>query len=87
MNPLDALRDAWFFFRQNLLQILLLCLPFLLLEAFVSLQLENLVAAAKVPLYEVLLGLFFYPLYSAALICSSTPAAAASNPARARWWP
>mgnify|MGYP001071759101 CR=1 FL=1 len=68
MNPLDALRDAWFFFRQNLLQILLLCLPFLLLEAFLSLQLENLVAAAKVPLYEVLLGLFFYPLYSAALI-------------------
>lgn len=68
MNPLDALRDAWFFFRQNLLQIIVLCLPFLLLEAFLSLQLENLVAAAKVPFYDMLLGLFFYPLYSAALI-------------------
>lgn len=68
MNPLDALRDAWFFFRQNLLHILVLCMPFLLLEAFLSLHLEDLVGTAKVPLYEVLLGLFFYPLYSAALI-------------------
>lgn len=82
MNPLDALRDAWFFFRQNLLQILLLCLPFLLLEAFVSLQLEGLVGAAKVPLYEVLLGLFFYPLYSAALILFIDARSRGENPGK-----
>lgn len=68
MNPLDALRDAWFFFRQHLLQIVLLCLPFVLAEALIRQQLDSLVDAAKLPLYDVLLGLCFYPLYSAALI-------------------
>lgn len=82
MNPLDALRDAWYFFRQNLLQIILLCLPFLLLEAVLRLQLEGLVAAAKVPLYDVLLGLLFYPLYSAALILFIEARSRGEQPAR-----
>ncbi|SDI81025.1 Uncharacterised protein family (UPF0259) [Pseudomonas flavescens] len=82
MKPLDALRDAWFFFRQNLLQIILLCLPFLLLEAALSMQLEGLVAAAKVPLYDVLLGLLFYPLYSAALILFIDARSRGEQPAR-----
>lgn len=82
MNPLDALRDAWYFFRQNLLQVILLCLPFLLLEAVLRLQIEGLVAAAQAPLYDVLLGLFFYPLYSAALILFIEARSSGGQPAK-----
>lgn len=82
MNPFDALRDAWFFFRQNLLQIILLCLPFVLVEALIRQQLEGVVAAAQVPLYDVLLGLLFYPLYSAALILFIDACSRGEQPAR-----
>lgn len=82
MNPLDALRDAWFFFRHNLLQIVLLCLPFVLAEALIRQQLDGLVEAAKLPLYDVLLGLCFYPLYSAVLILFIDARSRGEQPAR-----
>ncbi|MDM8348104.1 YciC family protein [Pseudomonas sp. sp1636] len=68
MNAFHVLRDAWYFFSHNLSAIARLCLPLVVLEALVqqlvTAQLETQSAAA----YGILLGLLFYPLYTAALI-------------------
>ena len=68
MNPLDALRDAWFFFRHNFNRLLLLCLPWQLLEIVVRHGVQQNVAAEQVAFYDLLVGLVFYPLYSAVLM-------------------
>ncbi len=68
INPLNVLRESWYFFIHNLRSIALLCLPALLVEGLVRQQL----AASGIELApearEVLVTLMFYPLYSAALI-------------------
>ncbi|MBD8474456.1 hypothetical protein IFT98_11350 [Pseudomonas sp. CFBP 8770] len=68
MNPLIVLRDSLYFFRINLWAILRLCLPLVVCEALA----RELVARASGPdatvMYDVAVGLLFYPLYTAALI-------------------
>lgn len=68
MNPLIVLRDSFYFFRINLWAILRLCLPLVVCEALA----RELVARASGPdatvMYDVAVGLLFYPLYTAALI-------------------
>lgn len=68
MNPLIVLRDSFYFFRINLWAILRLCLPLVVCEALA----RELVARANGPdgsvMYDVAVGLLFYPLYTAALI-------------------
>lgn len=68
MNPLLVLRDAWFFFSHNLLTIARLCLPLVVLEALVQQQVSARVGLDAALPYRLLVGLLFYPLYTAALI-------------------
>ncbi|WP_324733135.1 YciC family protein [Pseudomonas paeninsulae] len=94
MNAFHVLRDAWFFFSHNLPAIIRLCLPLVVLEAlvqqFVSAQIGTEAAAA----YGILVGLLFYPLYTAALILfldarsrGETPAKRTLLAASLRLWP
>lgn len=68
MNPLPILRDAWYFFTRNLGAITLLCLPLIVLECLAQRLVMNWASPESAPVYEVLTGLLFYPIYSAALI-------------------
>ncbi|MGV8921164.1 MAG: hypothetical protein ACOH2R_25880 [Pseudomonas sp.] len=68
MNPLTVLQDSLYFFRRNLSSILMLCLPLVVLEAFSKQLVSNVLGDNASPAYELLVGLFFYPLYTAALI-------------------
>jgi hypothetical protein len=68
MNLYSALRDALYFFIHNLSAILRLCLPLIVLEALLMMQLDTLAAGDTSLLLKTLAGLLFYPLYSAALI-------------------
>ena len=68
MNPLSVIQDSLYFFRRNLGGILMLCLPLVVLEALAKQALNNAMAANASPAYELLVGLFFYPLYTGALI-------------------
>ncbi|MBS7664034.1 hypothetical protein I0D00_19085 [Pseudomonas lalucatii] len=68
MNPLLVLRDAWFFFSHNLPTIARLCLPLVVLEALVQQQVSARVGLDAALPYRLLVGLLFYPLYTAALI-------------------
>lgn len=68
MNPLVVLRDSLHFFSGHLARIAPLCLPLIAAECLVRAVVASLVAPTQSPAYELLVGLFFYPLYSAALI-------------------
>lgn len=68
MNPLPILRDAWYFFTRNLGAITLLCLPLIALECLTQRLVMGWASPESAPVYEVLTGLLFYPVYSAALI-------------------
>ncbi len=68
MNPLTILRDSLFFFSRNLGHIVPLCLPLIALECLARTLVAGQFDGAHAPTYEVLIGLFFYPFYSAALI-------------------
>ena len=68
MNPLTVLQDSLYFFRRNLNSILMLCLPLVVLEALSKQALNNALAADASQVYELLIGLLFYPLYTGALI-------------------
>ena len=68
MNPLTVLRDAFHFFSRHLPFIATLCLPLIAAECLARALVASLVDPAHSPAYELLVGLFFYPLYSAALI-------------------
>ncbi|MBC9249307.1 hypothetical protein A9179_03345 [Pseudomonas alcaligenes] len=68
MNPLSVLRDALFFFSRHLPSIVPLCLPLIALESLTRALVSSLVEPAHAPAYGLLVGLLFYPLYSAALI-------------------
>ncbi|MDA7088070.1 YciC family protein [Pseudomonas sp. SA3-5] len=67
MNAFHVLRDAWFFFSHNLLAIARLCLPLVVLEAVVQ-QWVSAQTGSEAAVYGILVGLLFYPLYTAALI-------------------
>jgi hypothetical protein len=68
MNAFHVLRDAWFFFSHNLLAIARLCLPLVVLEALVQQVVSARVGVEAAAAYGILVGLLFYPLYTAALI-------------------
>ena len=68
MNPLTVLRDAFHFFSRHLPSIAPLCLPLIAAECLARAVVAGLVDTDHSPAYELLVGLFFYPLYSAALI-------------------
>lgn len=68
MNPLTVLQDSLYFFRSHLGSILMLCLPLVVLEALAKQALSHAMAADASPAYELVVSLFFYPLYTGALI-------------------
>lgn len=68
MNPLSVLRDSLYFFRRNLVSIIQLCLPLVVLESVCKQLLDQATGTQTSPAYNVLVGLLFYPLYTAALI-------------------
>jgi hypothetical protein len=68
MNPLNVLRDAWYFSSRHLLYVALLCLPLIGLECALQRILQESMDFQVPPVYSVLLALIIYPLYSAALI-------------------
>jgi hypothetical protein len=68
MNPFDVLRDSLYFFKRNLGQIAQLCLPLVVLEAFLQQLVDNNVGPDGFPGYSVIVGLLLYPLYTGALI-------------------
>ncbi len=68
MNPLNVLRDSFFFFQRNLGAIVQLCLPLVILEALLQQVLDHSLGPDAFPGYSVVVGLLVYPLYTAALI-------------------
>lgn len=68
MNPWPVIRDSWFFFSRNLATIALLCLPLIALESLAQYALANASGPDTSPAYSIVVGLLFYPLYTAALI-------------------
>jgi len=68
MTPQQILRDAWYFYSRNFLQIALLCGPLMLLEALSAHYWESL-SGSKMGMAEgLLVALMFSPLYQAVLI-------------------
>lgn len=68
MNPLNIIQDSLYFFRRNLGSIALLCLPVVILEVLAKQALGSAMSADTSPAYALVIGLFFYPVYMAALI-------------------
>ncbi|WP_122579679.1 YciC family protein [Pseudomonas viridiflava] len=68
MNPLTVIQDSLYLFRRNLGSILMLCLPLVVPEALAKQALGSAMSAEASPAYSLVIGLFFYPLYTAALI-------------------
>ncbi len=68
MNPLSVLRDSLYFFRRNLLAIAQLCLPLVVLEALAAQMVQQATGPDGSPMYDIAVGLLFYPLYTGALI-------------------
>lgn len=68
MNPLTIIQDSLYFFRRHLVSILVLCLPLVVLEALAKQALASAMSSDASPAYELIVGLFFYPLYTGALI-------------------
>ncbi|WP_024647186.1 YciC family protein [Pseudomonas syringae] len=68
MNPLTVIQDSLYFFRRHLGSILVLCLPLVILEVLAKQALSSAMSAESSPAYALVIGLFFYPIYTAALI-------------------
>ena len=68
MNVPSILRDAWFFYSRNLVPIIRLCLPLIVLEGVTRLLVQRLVGPDATAAQQLLVGMLFYPLYTAALI-------------------
>ena len=68
MNPLGVLRDSFYFCQRNLWAIAQLCLPLLVLESLGRQLVGHMVGADGSPVFDVMVGLLFYPLYTGALI-------------------
>lgn len=86
MNPLNILQDSLYFFRNNLLSILLLCLPPVVLEALVKQAVDGSLPANASPAYGLLVSLFFYPLYSGVLILFLDARSRGEQPGFADLW-
>ena len=68
MNVFSILREAWFFYSNNLRTIIPLCLPLIVLESCVRLLIEHSLGKNALPAQELLTGILFYPLYIGSLI-------------------
>jgi hypothetical protein len=68
MNALDVLRDSLYFFKRNLGQIVRLCLPLVIFEAFLQQVVDHATGPENFSAISVVVGLLVYPLYTAALI-------------------
>ncbi|MEB0044541.1 MULTISPECIES: YciC family protein [unclassified Pseudomonas] len=68
MNSFDVLRDSLYFFKRNLGQIVQLCLPLVILEAFLQQLVDTTAGPDGFPGDSTIVGLLVYPLYTAALI-------------------
>jgi hypothetical protein len=68
MTPLSVLRDSLYFFRRHFWAILQLCLPLVVLESVSKQAVDHVIGVNGSPLYDIIVGLLFYPLYTAALI-------------------
>lgn len=66
--PLSIMRDAWYFFTRHLGAIALLCLPLIMLECVARQLVVTWAKPETAAVYDVMVGLLFYPLYTAALI-------------------
>jgi hypothetical protein len=86
MNPMTVIQDSLYFFRRHLGSILVLCLPLVVLEALAKQALNNAMAADASPAYELVVGLFFYPLYTGALILFLDARSRGEEPATRDIW-
>ena len=68
MNPMTVLRDALYFAQRNLGQIVMLCLPLIILETLITQMVSSASGPDASPGYDLLVGLLVYPLYTGALI-------------------
>lgn len=68
MNVFSILREAWFFYSNNLRTIIALCLPLIVLESCARLLIEQALGKDALPAQELLTGIVFYPLYVGSLI-------------------
>lgn len=68
MNPLRVLREAAYFYRHHFVTIARLCLPLLLLEQGCDWMLQEQFGQWPAGASQLLMGVLFYPLYSAMLI-------------------
>lgn len=68
MNPLTVIRDSLYFFQRNLRQIVMLCLPLVVLESLTKQLVIRAMGEGTSPAIGLLIGLLFYPLYTGALI-------------------
>ena len=86
MNPLTILQDAFYFFRRHLWFIAQLCLPLIILEALGEQWVIHATGPNDVPMYDILVGLLFYPLYTGALILYLDARSNGEQPAKRDLW-
>lgn len=68
MNPLTIVQDSLYFFRTHVFSIVRLCLPLLVLQSLAEQLVDQHVQSEARGAFDILVGLLFYPIYTAALI-------------------
>ena len=68
MNAFEVLRDSLFFFKRYLVSIVQLCLPLVIVEAFLQQVVDRATGPESFAASSIIVGLVIYPLYTAALI-------------------
>ena len=68
MNAFEVLRDSLYFFKRHLVSIVQLCLPLLIVEAFLQQVVDRATGPESFAASSIIVGLVIYPLYTAALI-------------------
>lgn len=68
MNAFEVLRDSLFFFKRHLVSIVQLCLPLVIVEAFLQQVVDRATGPESFAASSIIVGLVIYPLYTAALI-------------------
>ena len=68
MNAFEVLRDSLYFFKRHLVSIVQLCLPLVIVEAFLQQVVDRATGPESFAASSIIVGLVIYPLYTAALI-------------------
>ena len=68
MNAFEVLRDSLYFFKRHLVSIVQLCLPLVIVEAFLQQVVDRASGPESFAASSIIVGLVIYPLYTAALI-------------------